>query len=178
MPSVIPPRAEIRSALASLRVHMQPVGPQQIRDCLGRLAVTTRHQSASDAEWRGRAAEYARLLGHYPADIWADACDEHARESTWFPTIHELNERMLARLGRRKRAIERLERMLEHETSRSEGREDRGTRLRAIVRVYQENMGSRSTVVAMLRRSAVRAEIELAEMEGREPAEWAREEAA
>ncbi len=104
-------RLAIKEALASLTVHCTPAPEPFIRGLLARCAQVKFSRDGTPAEWELRAAEYLRLLGHYPADIWQAAVDGHMLASRFFPDISELQERMAPELTRRRLGIERLEAM-------------------------------------------------------------------
>ncbi len=101
----------IKEALASLKVHCTPAPEPFVLDLLARCAQVKFTRDGTPAEWELRAAEYLRLLGHYPADIWQAAVDGHMLASRFFPDISELEERMAPELNRRRVGIERLEAM-------------------------------------------------------------------
>ncbi len=101
----------IKQALASLTVHCEPAPVPFVRDLLARCAQVKYSRDGTPAEWEMRAAEYLRLLGHYPADIWQAAVDGHMLASRFFPDISELEERMAPELTRRHIGMERLEAM-------------------------------------------------------------------
>lgn len=101
----------IKEALASLAVHCEPAPEPFVRTLLARCAQVKYSRDGTPAEWELRAAEYLRLLGHYPADIWQTAVDGHMLASRFFPDISELEERMAPELTRRRVGMERLEAM-------------------------------------------------------------------
>ena len=102
----------LRTALAALRAALTPAGEGFIREKLAVLATYKGSRAGVPAEWELRRIEYVRLLGHYPADIWQDALDEHTLGSRWFPDVSELNDLMHPKLAERCRQVERLEAML------------------------------------------------------------------
>ncbi len=101
----------INEALASLTVHCERAPERFVLDLLARCAQVKFTRDGTPAEWEMRAAEYLRLLGHYPADIWQAAVDGHMLSSRFFPDISELEERMAPELSRRLLGIKRLEAM-------------------------------------------------------------------
>ena len=106
----------IREALASLEVHSMPAPEPLIRQLLARCAEVKASKRGTPAEWAMRAAEYVRLLGHYPADIWSAAIDQQMLASKWFPDISELEELMRPMLDERETGISRLREMLDPPT--------------------------------------------------------------
>jgi hypothetical protein len=105
-------RDALQEALATLKRALAPAPEDFIRERLAVLATYKGSRAGHPAEWKLRAAEYLRLLAHYPADIWQVACDEWALGNRYFPDLSELNELMLPRLQERRRHVERLEAML------------------------------------------------------------------
>lgn len=105
----------MQSALGSLEVRLEPASEQVIRHCLARLALVKPTANGTTAEWKLKAAEYIRLLGHYPADIWVDGCDAAAVECKFFPDPHELTNLLGSRLHDRMSQIRRLKAMLKME---------------------------------------------------------------
>jgi len=165
------PPAVLRQTLAALRVNLEPAGRPQIASELARLEALTRSREAGELDWKLRAMEYHRLLGHYPADIWRDAVDEwlqNPESGKWLPTIAELTGLMGARLFERKLMIDRIERMLAPPPPKqNEPREPLDVRLRTIRDAFR---GSK-----LFHARAVKAERELAELEGRAVEPWATE---
>ena len=102
----------MREALATLRRALAPAPERFIREKLATLATYKGSRAGVAAEWKLRAAEYLRLLGHFPADIWQDALDEWTLGNRFFPDLSELNDLMRPRLQERRRYVERLEVML------------------------------------------------------------------
>ena len=102
----------MRAALAALQRALAPAPERFIREKLAALATYKGSRAGVPAEWKLRTAEYLRLLGHYPADIWQDALDEWTLGNRFFPDLSEINELMLPRLQERRRYVERLKAML------------------------------------------------------------------
>lgn len=168
-PAQRPPAAVLRQTLGDLRVHLQPATQRQIAEELMRLQSLTRSKEATGQDWAARGAEYSRLMGHYPADIWHDAVDDWLRNpkaGMWFPTIAELGDLMARRFVERKQMIQRIEYMLQPQDAKDDRpKEPRHVRLKAIRDAMKDSK--------FFHQRAVNAEIELAEIEGREPEAWA-----
>ena len=105
-------RGALRKALVALQHALAPAPEAFIRDRLATLATYKGSRAGVPAEWKIRAAEYLRLLGHYPPDIWQDALDQWTLANRFFPDLSELNELMLPMLQNRRRHIERIEALL------------------------------------------------------------------
>lgn len=107
----------LASAVAQAEGYLGGATDPVMYRCLASLALTCKPTNGdTEAMWRTRAAEYARLLGHFPSDIWQDACDDWATTpdvGRWYPTTAELHERMQARLVKRQRVAARLRKMAE-----------------------------------------------------------------
>ena len=102
----------LEEALAEIQAALQPASESFIREKLATLGTYKGSQAGVVGEWKLRAREYIRLLGHYPPDIWETAVDQCALGSRWFPDLSELNELMHAQLVERRCRVERLEAML------------------------------------------------------------------
>lgn len=102
----------IKEALGSLEVCCAAAPEPFVRELLARCAEVKHSREGSPAEWSVRIAEYLRLLGHYPADIWQAAVDGHMLASRFFPDISELETRMAPAMTDRRLGIDRLEAML------------------------------------------------------------------
>jgi hypothetical protein len=102
---------EITAGIDVVSARMAPTPQETIRQFLGRMAVLCRARDEGKAVWSMRAAEYHRLLGEYPEDIWAEAVDAHLRDCPFFPTIADLEKHMAPLMQARRRDINRLMRM-------------------------------------------------------------------
>lgn len=164
------PAQVLKRALRDLELHMSGALRPQVAEHIMRLQTLTRSREAGVEDWNARAAEYYRLLGHYPNDIWQDAIDEwlqNPEQGKWFPTIAELTGLMGKRLFERKLMIDRLGMMLQPRPANDhEPKEPRPVRLRAIIGAFKDSTN--------LRYMAVNAERELAEIERRPVEGWAR----
>ncbi len=168
----------VRQALSDLKLHMQPALKPEVARELGRLQVLTVTRDGDKTDWTVRAAEYNRLLGHYPADIWQDSVDEwlkNPEQGKWFPTIADLTGLMGKRMYERRLMIDRLEKMAKPQPVNDfEPKEPRKVRLKAVVESWK-GLPEKSFAKSALGPSARNAEIELAEIEGRKPEPWATE---
>lgn len=173
-PAKLPERREVQRAISELRAYLVAATDRQVSECLARLALVTRAKDGSANEWKARAAEYIRQLHGFPADIWSEVCDGWTAESPFFPAISELRARLEAGLSLRQRRIKRLENMLAQPAPNNdnEPKESRHVRLRAIVESWR-GLPDNSLAKSVLGASAKRSEIELAQIEGREPESWA-----
>lgn len=136
--------AAIEHALAYCERATEPV----IYRCLAGLALVCQPTNGdTETMWQTRASEYARILGHYPSDIWQDACDEWATtpdRGRWYPTVAELAERMEPRLRKRHNVIARLRKMLDiaraEQEMRAEPTDEEKARVTQIVADYRARM--------------------------------------
>lgn len=180
VPDVVPDRKRLEETLAALRQHMVPAAPEWIKSCLMRLAVMTHiegHKELTPHQkqqyWKASAEEYIRLLGKYPADIWAAATDEAILQRPFFPKPAVLNALMQPKLARRAEAIWRIERMLTvPEPKRGEPKEELPVRLRCVVDLWKKQPEG-SFIKGVLRKGAIDAERKLAALEGRAVETWA-----
>lgn len=105
-------RPAVREWLAEFLVAYQPAPEDFVRELLAGLAMRKAAKAGAAGEWKWRAREYVRLLGHYPADIWQRAVDVWSLSSPFFPDDSDLYALMRPLLAERKRDIERLEALL------------------------------------------------------------------
>lgn len=171
MPAVLPAENELARALQLLESSLQPTSGEFLIARLKRLGVATRHQGNADT-WRDRLTEYGRHLSRYPADIVGTVVDQMQRTQEWFPALATLDKAMGLEVTRRKREIDRLKAML---AARKEPEQpkapllrdmERAERLRLMLATYRKIYGDGHP-------RSVRAEIDLAEAEGRAVEPWA-----
>lgn len=182
---------EGRKAIARL---LEPAGMKLAAQALYPLLVTQilpNVEGMSDENVENFAntkiPEYARLLEKYPADLLRAACDAHAESgSKYFPAVYELTSHAKPALEKRQRQADRLAILLDLANKPAESwRPSKAPkqeefkpppaeeRLRADVERWRNNPDG--FLSDMRKRMAVRAEKRLAEIEGREVEEWARD---
>ncbi len=129
--------------------------------------------------YNSKVPEYARHLRELPADILAMACDACAKASPFFPAVADLFKHARPIIEKRQRQRDRVARLIAAKDAPTAAPvfvpEPEEVRLRAAIGRWRADAGS--FLAAMLRRSAVAAEIRLAEIENRAPEEWALEQA-
>lgn len=94
---------------------------------IDRLAQLTARREGTPTTWAVIAAEYARLLGHHPSDIWAQAVDAWLRmpdRGRWFPSISELEALMAPPTSTRKKQLVRCKAMLARASIATDQREE------------------------------------------------------
>lgn len=126
--------------------------------------------------YSSRVSELVRLLAHYPKDILAKAIDDNARASVFFPMPADINKHAEPLLEKRQRMRGRIQLLLmsngrpQAKTFEAEPEE---VRLRGAIWIGWKYRGTFTSSITWP--SACRAEIRLAEIENREPAEWAKQ---
>lgn len=175
-PASAAPAHIVRQALSDLKLHMQPALKPEVARELGRLQVLTVTRDGDKTDWAVRAAEYNRLLGHYPADIWQDSVDEwlkNPEQGKWFPTIADLTGLMGKRMYERRLMIDRLEKMAKPAPINDfEPKEPRHKRLRTVIDAWK-GLSDDTLAKSVLAASAINAERELAGIEKRPVEGWA-----
>lgn len=181
LPAVIPDRKLLEGVRDSLKAHMAGSSPEWIAACLVRLAALTHIEGHKDLTprakelfWKAKAEEYIRLLGKFPPDIWARCTDQAVLKDRFFPQPADLHALMEVEMGRRVSALWRIEQMLKApEKTSDQPKEALPDRLRGIIAAWQK-LPVESMTRGILAKGAINAEIELAEIEGREIEAWAR----
>lgn len=114
-PDRLPPGGELREARRQLEAGLIGASSVEIGRHIDRLAQLTARREGTPTTWAVIAAEYARLLGHHAADIWARAVDAWLRtpdRGRWFPSISELEALMAPLTSERKKQLVRCKAML------------------------------------------------------------------
>lgn len=105
----LPTRPDLAHGIALLEAGLTGTSEAWIVKRLGRLILTTAPRAdMTPAEGRAMAAEYARHLSRYPADILDRACDRAARTCKFWPTLAELEDAAGALLVERRAMLNRL----------------------------------------------------------------------
>lgn len=114
-PDRLPPLRELQDARRDLEAALTGASAIEIGRHIDRLAQLTARREGTPTTWAVIAAEYARLLGHHPADIWAASVDAWLRtpdRGRWFPSISELEALMAPLTAQRKTQLVRCKAML------------------------------------------------------------------
>jgi hypothetical protein len=174
---------QLEDARTVIERQLQPAGDAGIRDALlpmlmAGLRMPNMEGMPDDVQQKffaGQVSEYTRLLGHVPLDIFKAACDAHVLESDWFPTVAQLNKHAGPALEKRRRQRDRILRLIDIAKKKAEPArtETEVERLNGDIERWRKRPGH--FLADMLKRTAIRAEKRLAEIEGREVAEWARD---
>lgn len=99
----------------ALEQKMQPAEQRHLAALMYRLQGHYARQQMTDAQAKGVAQDYARLLAHFPQDIIEKAYDEILLDAhiNFFPTIAQLNAKMEPKYYARKWRLKRLTILLE-----------------------------------------------------------------
>lgn len=76
---------DVKSALAVVNNSLAPAPTDEIERILTDLMFTTHHEEASEEVWKHRFRLFKIDLGHFPADILADAAEQYRREQRFYP---------------------------------------------------------------------------------------------
>lgn len=114
-PDRLPPTRELQDARQQLEAGLAGATAIEIGRHIDRLAQLTARREGTPTTWAVIAAEYARLLGHHPSDIWAASVDAWLRtpdRGRWFPSISELEALMAPMTAQRRTQLVRCKAML------------------------------------------------------------------
>ncbi len=170
-----------RQAIAA---SLKPAGDQGVAEVMMPLMLTTimpATEGMSDmtvqAFYAAKASEYQRHLRDVPLDILKAAADACVRESGFFPTVADFFKHSRLELEKRKRQADRIRALIDSRNRPAPAQEFKPepeeVRLRgAIWRGWRDR--ETFTGPASWKRASD-AERRLAQLESREPAEWASE---
>lgn len=100
----------VPAAAAQVQRALAPADPDGLNDRLTALGMMMA-PNRGEAEASIWLAETRRLLGDLPADILADAIDEHVRTSKFLPTVAEIRARADPVMAARRRLFSQLDAM-------------------------------------------------------------------
>lgn len=98
--------ADLDAALAVVRKAMTPAPQNSLVGWLAELSVQVAYRAQTEFNGELTLKVYARNLADYPADVVRDTLREWPSRSKWWPTWHELKERLDLKVQRR-RTLER-----------------------------------------------------------------------
>lgn len=167
-----------------LDAKLAPCGRQGVGPILSPLMVTLKGRGTDGMSEQNAAAyysvqadRYAVLLEHVPAKILEAACIAHERVSDWFPTAHELLkhcEPEMEKLGWQRRWLDKIPVAGKNPPKVVHDFEPEPEEVRLRTAIERGHKYRNGFMGENLWRSAIRAEIRLAEIEGRQPADWAK----
>lgn len=167
--------AGVREAMLPLMLSTQMRLPPHLAE----LSDDERNR-AEKAFYSQQSAEYCRLLGHIPLDILKAAADASVLESPFFPFPADLMKHAGPEFDRRKRESERIDRMIaiggrtQQAKAQTFQPEPEEHRLRAAIwRGWDARINGKGFLTARLWWSGQEAERRLAQLEQREPENWA-----
>ena len=94
--------ADLEGALDTVRLARTPAEIDQMVGWLAELSVQVATRAQTDFNGELTLKVYARNLAEYPADVVRDVVNEWPSRSKWWPTWHELKERLDAKCQRRR----------------------------------------------------------------------------
>jgi hypothetical protein len=161
------PVCDLRQALDVALKACEPAGPANAYRALMPLRAVAKQRAEAEIDAKLAREVYARELAPYPSDIIAEAARLILRRSVWWPhpseLLHEIDNLMAPR-RRLVRGLERVIRAAESGPLPAPEPETREQRLRSAIEILRRHGKEHM---------AAPREIELAELEGRAPAEWA-----
>lgn len=86
--------ADVAGAISTVRASMTPADPDTTLKWLAELSVKCAIKDQTEFSGKLTLGVYAKELAAYPADIVRDALREWAQDSKWWPTWHDLYERL------------------------------------------------------------------------------------
>lgn len=94
---------------------LSPIGESKMAALMYKLQGHYWQPGLKEALAREVAADYVRLLGHYPLDVFQAAIDAWlmGSENKFFPKVGELNELLEAKLAVKKWRLKQLEKLIE-----------------------------------------------------------------
>lgn len=126
--------ADIKGALKTVKLAKSPAAMNAMIGWLAELSVQVAYRAQTEFNGELTLKVYARNLGEYPADVVRDVLRAWPAESKWWPTWHELKERLDAKAQRRRmlerelwkraKAERKIERDYSHRPDVAKGLED------------------------------------------------------
>lgn len=99
----------------ALRKNMTPIRSDEMSAMMYRLQGHYWQTDMSEALARSVAADYVRLLGHYPLPVFQEAIDSFLLnpKSKYFPKVGELEELLGSKMALKRWRLQRLEKLVE-----------------------------------------------------------------
>lgn len=168
-PAIPPATADLRAALQILEADAAPATPKHVSWCLAKLMMAFEPSTKlSPEETKLRAAVWAEACGDLGDALWSSATMAALQGSKWMPKPAEFRAFVAVKFEERAKKISRCKLMLSGQAQAEQPKpfvqESRDVRLRAI-RDSWRKIGNDFR--------AAPSEIQLAELEGREPEPWA-----
>jgi hypothetical protein len=98
--------ADLAGAIETVKLARSPAPEKAVIGWLAELSVQVAYRAQTEFNGELTLKVYARNLADYPADVVRDALREWPGQSKWWPTWHELKERLDLKAQRR-RMLER-----------------------------------------------------------------------
>lgn len=175
-PATLPEPPRVKAVIAELDRGLQPTRPQFLKWICDKLsALPSQGANATNAAfWTDNVCDVCEA---YPEDLLQSACLELLKTRTWRPSPAEIVKTIEPKHAERRRMLARAKRLLPEAPKPKDAPaftpEPEEVRLRATVARYRDG-GAGSFLRSILQRSAIAAEKRLAEIEGRQPEDWAR----
>ncbi len=173
-PSVLPDPVRVNRVLDELERGLKPTRPEFLKWICDKLSALPTQTSTglNAALWTDNVID---VCERYPEDLLQTACLELLRSCTFRPSPAEIVKAIDDRFEERKRMLDRAKQLLP-ENAPKPGQafvaEPEAVRLRVIIDRALAAQASGSFLAAVLMPPARRAEVRLAEIEGRAPADW------
>jgi hypothetical protein len=168
---------ELNAAVSHLEARMIPSTDEEYATCMDAMGNMLPARPEDGMTWDKRLELYRTALADVPPDLLEQAAMACIKSEKFFPRVADIREKIAAELKTR---ANMLHRALWLQTNRSKAPdlqpfvpEPEDVRLRAAIERWHKHRDS--FLGRTLRLSAIAAEVRLAELEDRAPADWATE---
>lgn len=166
-PALTPKPTELRSWISTLEAQLEPAGGSHIGFLVNTMANSMAMRNGQTQQMASRTDGWLLACGALPADLWTEGCTELLRTKTFMPSPGELMAIVGRKFEERRRMLKRAQHMLGDDRDAAKPKafeiEPRPVRLRSMRDSYRKHGYADR---------AAKVEVELAEVEGREPEDW------
>lgn len=172
-PAIPPRNDDVRSAIAILGDTLRPASSKHIAWCVGTMAHAMGHRKGDALAMALKTEGWLIACGDLPEDLWTEGVKELLQTKTWFPAPAELLAIVGPKFRERRRMLDRAKIML---ASVAPVASYKPAVAAPVAETPQQRLAS--SIEIFTRRGmparAANAERQLAKIENREPADWAR----
>lgn len=178
-PDQPPPLDELNAAVAHLEARLIPIRLEDFRTCMQALLNNLAVKDDEGETWEERLGIYFTTLNDVPMDLLEEATLRCIKSETWFPKVAVIRAKIEAEFKLRRNMLARARWLVANRTKPAAlpvfvpPPED--VRLREAIERWHRFKDA--FFAPALRKTAIEAEIRLADIEGRAPADWAIEQA-
>lgn len=179
-PTRLIPLPDLRDAIEHLEARLIPATLAEFNICMAAMLNALAIETTDHSTWEKRLEIYFTALNDIPPDLLERACLECIKSETFFPKAALVRAKIDAALKLRRNQLARANWLVSNRGTLTPGEafepEPEEVRLRGAIARWEKHRDSFYGL--QLRRSAMVAEVRLAEIEDRAPADWAIEQAA